>query len=752
VGTVLLNDGDGHPKLSGDNVSPNPTITINATQTWAVSEVELRRESLLFNKPAIFGRFHIPVNWTPVNKISEVWGKIQIIIDGKDVTYFRAHPSEMGPWSSNEPNGDAATSIHFPQVSWFERPNHGELAWIAGGVDVNIILHRQNGTQKTLFEGLVVGVGHDGQGMGITVNVLGVLYQADHTPYIQELYFMHRDIGTAIADIMDGTISRHFLPCNRPVTGITTNIRGTGDARLTGAVQSLLSTAFVADGTNQWTITNLPGRRPSIQLKDKTTKHWSMAIGHPGLKLKLDNDFQQMMGMIWGGGVDVDGGSWFNAKYPGVRIDDAPLFPLPVGEVFSAGDGHTGFDALADELRTHGYRMVSGDTYVVSDVASVRNAQLNYGITVDGVVGAQTWAAFFGCGGSIPSLDGAHIAPLAAVTENVQFLERLDGSIIGPNPQYNKSNLAIGRFVDYGAGVSKKEGLAFALGEIQPRTIYDPLWVGSATLAMDPEEGSRWEMKAGQNLFAKFMYPPLKLLGVEDGLLLHISQASITPGGEASLTLSYLGHDMTTLAAIMKRNKDTLDPGRRAGKTPSPAVTKVTVVPWDEEAGGGKIPLHNLQGGFWTVVRIPAGQIGTIVTTRYMCSSALTSYAQIDNAFTSEEPLVDAHEFCIAIFGQPITSNFLWNLVGDPLSAARVWTKKATQLTAAGLLQAYGASDQPAGHWPGAGSEGDALTGKLMDGSSWDWESTSPPYLWVAEYCNQSTRVAGQFRNSPLGS
>jgi hypothetical protein len=209
---------------------------------------------------------------------------------------------------------------------------------------------------------------------------------------------------------------------------------------------------------------------------------------------------------------------------------------------------------------------------------------------------------------------------------------------------------------------------------------------------------------------------------------------------------------MTTLAAIKSRNKNTLDPARRGPQNRSSRITKDAVVPWDAEAGGGKVPLHNLQGGFWTVVRIPAGQIGNIVTTRYICSSALTSFSQIDTAFKSENVLSGAREFCIAVFNRPITSNFLWNLVGDPLNTARVWTTKAATLEKAGLLQAYGASDQPAGHWPGAGSEGDPLTGKLFDGSSWEWESKSPPYLWVAEYCNESTRIAGQFRNAPLGS
>lgn len=754
VGTVLVNDEDGHPQVAGDNVDEAPTITVNSTETWSVAEQTLRRESVLFRRPGTFGRFHQPLNWVPYKTVSEPWGKIQLIVGGKDVTYFRSHPTEPGAWSSNEPNGDAATSLHFPQISWFERPGRGKLRWLDGGKDVNIHLVRPDGSRKVLFEGLVVGVSLDGQGIGVTVDVLGVLYQADHSPYIQELYKRNRDIGRAIKHIMDGTVSRHFLPCNAPVTGIRTNNRGSGGPRLTQGVQDLLATAFTSTGTNQWTITNLPGRRPRVLLKDRSTRHWNMAMGHPGLSLRLSDDFQQAVGIVYGSGVSPDGGAWVNAKYPGIRIDEAPIFPLPVGQVFVAGDSHTGFDALADEMRTRGHTMDSDDTYAASDEDEIRDAQRRAGITVDGVVGGQTWAALFGVGGSVPSLDGAHIAPLAAITWNVRLLETPDGSIKGRNPKYDKSKLAIGRLVEYGEGVTKKQGKAFARGEIQPRLDKDPMWVGSATLTMDPEEGSRWEMRAGENLYVRFMYPPPKRRGLDDGLLLHISQASVTPGGEVSLELSYLGHDMTTLAAIKRRNKENKDPARRGpgSMIRTSRISRDTIVPWDSEAGGGKIPLHNLQGGFWTVIRIPAGQVGSIVSTRYICATDLTSYGQLNTAFKSAGALSGAKEFCVAIFDRPVTSNMLWGLVGNPLSTARVWTTKADKLEGHGLIQAYGASDQPAGHWPGSDTEADPLTGKLFDGSAWEWQSAHPPYLWVAEFCASSTRIAGQLRNAPVGT
>jgi len=153
IGTILVKDEIGRPQIVVDNASHMPMLTVNSSQTWAVNQKPLRRESLIFNKPTQFGRFHQPINWKPASIISAVWGKLQLIIGGKDVTYFRSHPTEIGAWSSNEPNGDAACTFVFPQISWFERGSHGELWWIHDGIDVSIILIRPNGSRKSLFEG-----------------------------------------------------------------------------------------------------------------------------------------------------------------------------------------------------------------------------------------------------------------------------------------------------------------------------------------------------------------------------------------------------------------------------------------------------------------------------------------------------------------------------------------------------------------------------------------------------------------------
>lgn len=752
VGTVLIYDEFGNFQPVDTNQVSGAIVTENSTQTWGVTVQPLRRESLIFNKPTKFGRFKEPNDWVPVNTISEEWGVIQIIINGVDVTYFRNVPTEMGPWSSNEPNGDAAASIYFPQISWWERLTYNDTDWALAGSDVTIQLVRPDNSTKTLFEGLLVSHIYNGQGVGVAFDILGVLYQADHTPYIQELYNKRRDIGTAIADIMDGTVSRNFGVCNRPVTGITTDIRGSGGARLTQGVQDILSTAWTSDAHNQWTITNLEGRKPSIQLKDRETRHWIMTMGHPGLELNLTNDHQNIVSMIWGSGTGPDGDTWYNAKYPGIRFEAAPAYPLATGSTFTAGSGTTGFDAFADEMRTRGYTMYSGDTYSSNDVAEVKDAQFRAGILVDGIVGAQTWNAIFGVGGSLLSLEGAHIAPIATITENMEFLYSADGAVLGPNPNYNPRYLAIGRLIEYGE-VSKAQASEFARREIRPRQVHDPQWIGSATISMDPENGSRWEMKAGQNLFVKYLIPPLTQIakGV-DGLLLHMSQVSVTPGGSVTAQLSYLAHDMTTLSALQKRNKNSIDPARRTNQ--NARISKIhqdRIIPWDSEAGGGMIPLHNLQAGLWSTFPIPAAEVGNISKVTYVCGTGI-GFATMNTAFTADGILPGAQKFCVAVFSKPVTPNWLASVVGNPLTEEDTWTKNAPALEAAGLIQAFGVTGQAAGYWPGQEAKTDPVTGKMLDGAPWPWESKSPPYLFIAEFCAASTKIAGRLYNAPLGT
>src|SRR5699024_2447623 len=106
------------------------------------------------------------------------------------------------------------------------------------------------------------------------------------------------------------------------------------------------------------------------------------------------------------------------------------------------------------------------------------------------------------------------------------------------------------------------QGVQFARQEIASRRVHDPTWVGTATLSSDPINGSRWEIKAGENLWVKHMYEPKRFDG-QGGLLLHISQANVKQGGDVGLSLSYLADDMTTLASIMRNNKDNMDPARR---------------------------------------------------------------------------------------------------------------------------------------------------------------------------------------------
>jgi len=781
VDTPLNVDSSGFYTTQVQNYSLKPVITVNTSQIYEVFPADLMRTSLIFERPTQWGRFRQPLDWRASDEINEVWGTLQVTVGGVDVTYFRDHPTEFGAWSSNEPNGDVATTLKFKQISWYERTGEGALSWFKPGADVDIILHRPNGTQKTLFEGLVVSKALSGAGMGITMEVIGVLYQANHSPYIMEMYKKHRDIGTAIADILDDTVSRNFQPCNRPNTGIPTNIRGSGGQRLSQAVQDILATAWTPDLAGQWTLTNEPGRQPVIKLKDKTTRHWTMALGNSDLNLNLREDWQQLPDIIWGSGVGPDGCNWYNAKFPGTPfMTVSGEWPLPIDQFFVPGSGTTGFFPFSYAMRVRGYAMVSQDTYRIEDIPLVRDAQQKAGVRVDDKVGSQTWLALIGVGPLLTEaqLDNAHISPLAVAPWAWPRLEAPDGRDLGANPMYDASRLNIGKYVEYGQDTSLLDGMDSARREIQAKLANDPMWVGSAILNGDPEEGSRWEMRAGQNIFIRFLHAPANspwtTPEVDEGILFHISQARVTPGSEVSLELSYLGHDMTTLAALKRRDRDTTDPALRDNSTRGARITQDAIIPWDCESGSGYIPIIPIEGGTWTVVPIPAGQVGRIVSTLALSSPLLDfksmgvrgipalldafgnvispAVPAIPGAFECAGAIPGAKEFAVGVYSKPVTAQYLNDTLGDPFLDADIYKLHAEALANDGLLMAYGSGNEPAGYYPGYKSEGDSMTGKMRDDRGWDWTAEGSPYVHVAFYSTDPTRVTGYLRNDPLSA
>ena len=659
--------------------------------------------------------------WNPIQLSGGKWGRLQVIFDSTDVTYYRNVPVLVETWTSTEPFGDAVLTLTFPQITVYE--TYGSAPpWMFNGQRVTIRLIRPDGSKKNLWEGIqhTPEDARAGESFAIQIQCVGALYQADFGRMKPRFAQDAEDIGKVIADAFNSYPSRDYGPCTPVATGIMTRQRGSWTPIATGFVQDLLATATTADGSNQWTVKQHGRLGPIIALKDISTVHATVTTGAQGIETNLSADTSAYSNVIYGEGTAPDGSRWRNTKYPNLRADDAPVYPHSPGTVFNAGDGLTGFDPFADEMRRAGYRMSSGDTYVAADVAEVRDAQARAGILVDGIVGPQTWAAVFAVGSDGGDLSGAFFMPLAYDPRVEPYLYNAQGKKIGNNPAFQRDRLRLERKVDYGENITKAEATASARAELLRYP--DSGWQGTLTLKSDPAEMSRFELRAGMNIKLK------KYRGADR--LLHIAQVSVN-WLQLTVTLTVDTHvrDLISLASIKSRNAEAAtDPARRASSQRRRSrIANDTIVVFDSESGAGIIPRHALYGGLWTVLRIPAGQVGTIAKTRYATSSP-------------------ASRFAVGVFSKPITANRLAALVGNPLATSGAWDTNGDALDDAGLVMSWGDADSAAGYSPRAeGDPGAVVTGNLKDDAGWEFWSEHPPWLWVAEYAPVSCFISGRF-------
>lgn len=665
-----------------------------------------------------------PDTFIPSDSVS-TWGRLRLLFEGLDLTFFRGVPVEVLSWGSAEPGGDTVMALRLGQVSPFEALAGGYLDYIKVGqrVTLNVV----GGTAKRLFTGEIISPETSvDEASGATVlHVQGILFTADNGLTPPSFHSEARDIGTVIAETLNGYGGRKYATCKAVTTGIKTRARGAWMPRLSGHVTDLLGTATTADGSSQWTVDHA-GLTPSIHLKDRSTVHATVTVGTPGLSFDLASDATGAPNCIFGEGTAPDGGHWRNTKYPNLRRDSAPVYPLGGGSTFHPASGTTGFGPFAVEMRTHGYTMASGDTYSGADEAEVRDAQTRAEITVDGIVGPQTWAAVFETGSNAGSLLGAWFAPLAFDPRVMPRKYSADGADIGRNTAYDPTVMRVDRFENYGEGVTKQQATLSARAELA--RVSSAGVSGTMTLKIDPQEMSRFELRAGQNI-------KLKAYRGAD-VLFHIAGVQVDwPAQTVTLTVDTHARDLLTLVAIQQRNKDAAtDPVRRMlPQRRSSRQTQDNTVIFDSESGAGIVPRMGLFHGLWNVVRIPAGQLGSIARTR----------------FTTDSP---AAPFAVAVFSKPITANHLVALVGDPLASSVPFSAQADALYDAGLLMAWGSTDEPAGYYPSTLTAGGSVTGRLVDDSTWYYESTQPPWLWVAVFSSSSCFVEGQLFAAPDGA
>lgn len=704
---------------------------IPATPPSGVVEVSLLRTSEAYPAPVLSEG--LATNWDPgtITVTQSEWGRLRVFVDGEDVTFFRDAPIQVGRYASREPFGDSTAAITIPAVTPLD--SRSVLDWWGEGRNVEIVLVPPTGAARTLWAGVTISAEMSARQTSWSSgeDLVGALWQADYSRMPQLLTQDRRDIGTAIPAALNSVVSKRWGTVPNATTGIFTRDRGQ-DTSVLRFCQEILAQATTDDGANQWTVTQTARRTYRVRLKDVTTVHATFQTGGRGVEVNLSRDLGSAVNVIFGRGVGEDGYAWAGWVYPNLQPDDAPAYPnvdagntINLGDTDADTDSGTGVSTWERRVRELGYPIAIDGVYSAGDVDICRQVQGRFGIQVDGSIGPQTWAATFAVGSNAGSLDGAYRKPLAILSEVDPNTYAVDGGITGTNPAYDPAIMRIERDINYGSGISRGEATRSAQATLNRENT--PAWAGTIRTTVDPAERSRFEVRAGMNALLK------DYMG--DDLLVHIAEADHDLLGLTSTyTVDERGRDMETLAQIIQRNKETApDPARLPGALRRRSQLSVDqVVEFDGESSAGVIPRHGIFGGLWNVLQIPVSQLGRIAKLEYTTSSP-------------------ASKFCLALFGKPITANQLASLVGNPLSQARPFVTNQELLEDSyGFIEAWGASEQGAGYWPGSEFDGDPLTGKHKDFGGVEYVSANPPWVWVAEYANASCFGEGRLFPAPV--
>lgn len=658
---------------------------------------------------------------------SYLWGSIQVIFNGKDITQFRGSPTTVPEWGSNEPFGDNMCVIRVPQIM----PYEALPAWLVDGADVDIYHIKPDKTRgRKLFEGYwaTEELAVDGTSNSLELHCQGALYQADLFVHMPRATVKNVDIGVVINEIFTDTFKRslRLIPPGAVTTGIETAKTGTAGPALSGAVQEMLGFAQVGTDTEfeyQWTVMKKTGRIVEIRHKDMTTQEFDLVAGYQGVNVQLSRDFTKATNTIFGEGTAPDGCRWRNIQYPNQNIVDPPLF---AGTTLTVGSTGTEFQKWAEQMRENGWS-IYGNTFTSSHAAIVKTMQRQAGLSVTGTVGAQTWLATFTSGAN--GDDTPYYLPLFALPVNAPFIMNSDGSIAGDNPAFDRTKLQIERFESFGERVSKQDAVYSAQLEIYRDSI--PSWTGTVSISVDPmvfhetpiNLKSRYEIMAGINF---------RLWMRNSWQLFHVSSVKVSlETGMVTMTVDQRARDLQTLTAMHDRDLDLHDPTRRAGYNDRASkVSEDRIVPWDCEGGAGRVPLQVTQAKLWNVTRIPAGELGQIVRSEFEIRTGST-YCQ----------------YAVGIFRKPVTHAAL-RAYGTPDDTG-YWQKLGEDT---GCIQAWGGVNPNgveifAGYGPDVQTdEGAELTGKLKDDAAYYFESGKPPWLWVAIWTRVATKISGQLR------
>ena len=291
----------------------------------------------------------------------------------RDVTFFRDAPVQINSMSTVDPFGAASAQVTFPAITFLDRGGSGDLDWLIPNSNIDIVYYDSETRRPTqwAWEGFIVSEEIEAEGR--TVTCKGALFQLDNflayptypqqpIPYellikqsfdpqlnpslrTKPLKIVYPDDWTTLVPSYTADTPWYLRPwgvkAGEKWTGLTTRSSGTWEPRLTGHIQTLLSVMYT-DAGGQWTVRHNYGRQPVLQvrpaLRYPTSDTLVVNAGAHGVDVRVSRDFTQSTNVVYAQGQDLAG-----TTYSGMQVTSdgkttffEPFSALP--QVYPAAD------------------------------------------------------------------------------------------------------------------------------------------------------------------------------------------------------------------------------------------------------------------------------------------------------------------------------------------------------------------------------------------------------------------------------
>jgi hypothetical protein len=679
--------------------------------------------------------------------VSEVIGRLQMWIGGRNITYLRGVPIVARRWESESPIGDTVASFEFPQLNPWDKPGDGDLDFLYPDAPVAIGLKREvspgvyrvqrlwNGYLDARGNGLV------GEGEDYAHEAKGTLTAALHAVHEPRPFTEPTDIWVLIARALNAVPGRRWAYIPQTPIGIKTLTRGSRDDFVWDYVQQLLSEAITDDG-RQWTINEVaPGVIRPVLKPAPSTVHATVSYGTPGVDIDFRIDESTRVDGFFVSGIAPNGGGWANVFYPGVELLNPPPYPnsdttdyLNLGTTDAdtdSGTGVTDWQRRVKEIAAFSTPAVSG---VMSSawIAVVDDVQRFVGVTADSSVGPQTWNAVFDRVAAGSDFTPIRL-PLAVKPWAWPFKYTAAGVKTGPNPLFDKTRVP--RFVplQLGARKTKREGAKIAralLGVYGEAGAY-----GQIRWEYDPNETDRAMLSHLSNVKVRGFEGEDRVVQVAHKVV-SLDESEDGPVYVVTTDVDEHARDAMWVEDLLEQRRNAQpDLSRRptgGGKSSRVVVDERT--PWDAESPCGVLRRTAVNGssGLWSVVTVPFAEIGKLAGIR----------------LTSDQP------FAMAIFASlRITENKLASIVGNPFASSDPWRDVKGQLDEYGIIEAWGEEGNACGYSPKTEDDDAPFTGLFELDTPVDYWTETVPYVSVAIFMRGGSGwIEGEFIPAYEGS